>query len=82
MVRDQDIGYQGRLSAVSTHCKELPDKCYEEQFGDGGVGDGELTGTSAGLYDKLDVGMEKMLDYDEEDLEDDELQEDADNEAA
>ncbi|KAJ1161421.1 hypothetical protein NDU88_001907 [Pleurodeles waltl] len=47
----------------------------ENNFGDGVVGDGELPITSAVLCDDLDVGMDIMLAYDEEQLEEGELQE-------
>ncbi|KAJ1174869.1 hypothetical protein NDU88_000160 [Pleurodeles waltl] len=42
---------QGRLFAASPHQKELREKCYERQFDDGGVGDGELLGMSVDVRD-------------------------------
>ncbi|KAJ1185426.1 hypothetical protein NDU88_002219 [Pleurodeles waltl] len=69
MARDQVVGYQGHLSAASPQRKDLRNKCYEEQFGDVGVSDVELPGTCAGLHDDLGVGMDEVLDYDKEDLE-------------
>ncbi|KAJ1218118.1 hypothetical protein NDU88_005701 [Pleurodeles waltl] len=62
MEKYQTVGFGGRLTATSSHCTELHDGLYGEQFGDGDVGDGELPGTSAGVHDDQDDGMDELLD--------------------
>ncbi|KAJ1144160.1 hypothetical protein NDU88_010462 [Pleurodeles waltl] len=47
-----------------------------EHLGDGAIGDWELQYMSADEYGDVDVGLNELLDYDDEKLEEDELQDD------